>query len=290
LISAKKGVLRQIKTLSSWTARDAADGRAAGVNRLLLPLKDMDITAAHAALVGLVFLAFLTESIVGFGATILTVTLVTSTGLLPLETLLPAFVPLNLLLSGVVLYRSSGALARRALTQEILPATIIGMVIGIATFRVVSASVLLLLFGVFVFMLSARELLKLRHNITSSKLPTWRGRALLLAGGVIHGMFGSGGPLLVYVLSRRVEDPHQLRSTMATLWLLLNGLLVIGYLQQGSLTTQTAAISLMLIPSLAAALWLGEKIYRSLPASKLRTLTWVVLLVASSLRILSSLS
>ena len=53
-------------------------------------------------------------------------------------------------------------------------------------------------------------------------LAKWLQWSMLGLGGFVHGLFGTGGPMIVYVVRRRLADKRAFRSTLAVLWLVLN--------------------------------------------------------------------
>ena len=67
----------------------------------------------------IVFGAFVTEAIVGFGSTVLTVTL--GAYVLGIDALLARFVPLNMLLSLMILARSAKLVEGRLIVSSVLP-------------------------------------------------------------------------------------------------------------------------------------------------------------------------
>lgn len=249
----------------------------------------MEITALQLILSAIVFLAFFTEAVVGFGSTILTVTL--GAHLLPLDRLLPAFVPLNLLLSLSIIARDPSLVDRQVLGRAILPPVLIGMACGLVIFRYAQPAALMLAFGVFVLILSGRELLKLwSGEPQTAPLSTARSLVVLGGGGLIHGMFGSGGPLIVYVVGRIIEDKRRFRSTLAALWLLLNTILAISFIQSGSLNLGSLKLTALFIPALALGMWLGEHAHHKISPRAFRVLTWLILFAAAIVRVVRELS
>ncbi|RYE94698.1 MAG: sulfite exporter TauE/SafE family protein, partial [Myxococcales bacterium] len=80
------------------------------------------------ALAALVAVAFAVEATVGFGSTVLVVTI--GAQWVPLDELLPAFVPVSLLLSAVLLGRARRVVPWRWLLVRVLPAVGAGMAAG----------------------------------------------------------------------------------------------------------------------------------------------------------------
>ena len=228
----------------------------------------------------IVLAAFLTEAIVGFGSTVLTVTL--GAHLWGIDALLVRFVPLNLLLSALLLARSYRAVEGGFLLRSVLPSVALGMGIGVLLSRFPSGPWVRLVFGLFVTALALVELLRLLRRAPApvAPLPRPLGWAMLALGGVIHGLFGSGGPMIVYVTSRHLEDRGAMRATLSALWLLLNGLLLVHFLAQGKLSPDTLRDSLLLLPSLVLGLILGDRLHHRLPERPFRWMVYLVLLLA----------
>jgi uncharacterized membrane protein YfcA len=225
--------------------------------------------------------AFFTEAVAGFGATVLTVAF--GATLLPLETLLPSFVPVNLMLSLAIVTRHHDAIDRRLLLRHIVPWMLVGLPVGLFMFRRMAGEherALKLAFGCVVIGLATLELVRMARARTPRPLPRPAAAGLLALGGAIHGAWSSGGPMVVYVVGRNDLDKRRFRSTLATLWLTMGTLLFAGYLQSGAANAQTARISLGLLPAMLGGLVLGERAHTRIPQHRFRLAVAVVLLGA----------
>ena len=105
------------------------------------------------------------------------------------------------------------------LAVEVAPAVGVGAAIGLALFHLPAKHVLALAFGVFVVGLATLQLA--RPGGEAARAPV-AARLLLGLGGVAHGLFGTGGPMIVYVVRRRLADKRAFRATLAVLWFVLN--------------------------------------------------------------------
>ncbi len=217
--------------------------------------------AVVAALGAIAFAAFATEAALGFAGTVLAVSL--GAQLVPLDVLLPAFVPINLALSLAVGLRDRRRIAWRHLALELAPPVAVGAAVGLALFRLPARLHLQLVFGLFVVALAALELWRL-HGGQEAAPSRWRGRALLVLGGLAHGLFGAGGPMIVYVLRRRLPDKAAFRATLAVVWLSLNALLIANYaamdLYGGALAPAMAVMAAAVAPAFLAGDWLHRRI------------------------------
>jgi uncharacterized membrane protein YfcA len=224
--------------------------------------------------------AFAVEATTGFGATVIAVTL--GVHLFPLDELLPVIVPLGLFLSATIAWRERAYIDWPLLTRTILPLMGIGLLIGIAIFERASNEALRRVFGLFVVILSALELWRrwAAPKKPPEPLPPLRTGATILGAGVIHGLFSSGGPLLVYALSRAQIPKRRFRATLSTVWLVMGSLLSLAYTLNGHLDADTLEATAALLPVLAIAWLAGDWLHHRLDEERFRVLVYGLLFVA----------
>src|SRR5688500_2352589 len=181
-------------------------------------------------------LAFATEGAIGFGGTVIAACL--GAQLLPLDELLPAFVPLNLAMSAWLVTSGRDAIAWRVLLRTIALPVAAGAAIGLALFHIPAKQVLAAVFGGFVALLAVLQLVR---PAAGSLNRAWR-TGFLAAGGIAHGLFGTGGPMIVYVTRRELPDKRAFRATLAALWLVLNVALLVNFLALGLYHRGTAEL------------------------------------------------
>ncbi len=234
----------------------------------------------------IVFLSNITEACAGFGATILAI--IFGAQYFSIEDLIPILVPLNLLLSLTIVVRYYAEIDRRALVSRILPITGIGMPIGIAIFQYAPSRALKIAFGMIVVLLGLFELTtealarKSGKRAASRKLPTWQGVLFLLGGGIMQGLYASGGPFVVYYASREIADKRKFRTTLALLWLILNAVLVSSLFLTGKLTRFTLTYSLYLLPAVLLGMFVGMKVHDRVSETTFRRLVYALLVLAGS--------
>ena len=108
----------------------------------------------------------------------------------------------------------------------------------------------------------------------------WKGQILLVAAGVVHGMFVCGGPLLIGYLTGRIREKEQFRATISTVWIFLNGLLLGTHLVQGMWTLSLLRIQLFTVPFLLLGMWIGSLLNRRMKQRTFMILTYVLLLIS----------
>lgn len=64
-------------------------------------------------------------------------------------------------------------------------------------------------------------------SLNESRLPKWVLNLLLVAGGFIHGVFSSGGPLVVIYARNALVDKSNFRATISMFWLSLNTVMLV---------------------------------------------------------------
>ena len=214
------------------------------------------------------------EATAGFGATVITVTL--GAYFLPIEEVLAIFVPVNLLLSAWLVARNHRSIDRALLLRRVLPVMGLGVVVGLALFHLRGEGWIKAVFGLFVVALSALELARGSSPPASAPART----VALFASGVVHGLFACGGPLLVWVAGRELPDKGRFRATLSVVWLLLGLVLVANYTLAGTLSLTTLSRSVMLLPPLFVALWVGERVHHRIDPVTFRKAVFVLLLLA----------
>ena len=134
----------------------------------------------------------------------------------------------------------------------------------------------------FVVLLAVRELARPKVPEESPPaLPTPIATVLLLLAGAMHGAFGAGGPVAVYVAGRRFGgDKARFRATLSALWLIMNLALVTTYVVRGAVNGGTLRVSALLLPSVALGIFAGEQAHVRIPKERFATGVFAVLLVA----------
>lgn len=228
----------------------------------------------------IVFFANLVEACAGFGATILA--LIFGAQFFAIEDLIPILVPLNLLLSLVIVVRYFRDIDRKTLLTRILPITGIGMPIGMAIFQAAPSKILKAAFGVIVVILGLFELTQtaLKKKNSARPLPKWQGILFLFAGGVMQGLYASGGPFVVYFASREIPEKAKFRTTLALLWLILNLVLTATLVFSEKLTRYTLQYSLYLLPAVLLGTFVGIQVHNRVSETTFRKLIYALLVIA----------
>lgn len=205
----------------------------------------------------ILILAHTAETFLGFGATLIALAL--GVHLIPLETLVPVLVILALLQSLWLVVRWFRHIKWRVLLRQILPAAGIGIPIGIWGRGLADEAQLRMILGAFIVAVSSMELVSVFRRRTAREELRWYYRIpVLVAGGIFHGLFATGGPLIVYYASRQLKSQASFRATLSMLWLILNTVLLINFWMLGQIDFQTLEMTAVVLPGLVAGILVGS--------------------------------
>lgn len=196
---------------------------------------------------------------------------------LPLSEVLSIFLPLNLGLSLTMLLRTRRDLDGRFLLRKLAPFMALGVPLGLWLSIRVPSSPMKRALGVFLLLFSARELFRKAGSAPSSRRRVFA-PFLLFLGGIFHGAFATGGPLVVFVASSELREKAVFRATLTALWCILNAVVIATYAAQGNVNLSTLRISLSLTPVLLLSVWIGEWIHRRVSPERFRVAVHVLLL------------
>ena len=178
----------------------------------------------------------------------------------------------------------------------------IGILAGIAIKNVMNGqdAVLFKLLGVFVVVLAVQGLFVILHSTKKEKAcavdclaeeknqsnekprkkNTPGNTALLLGAGIAHGIFVSGGPLVVAYLSKVLKDKEIFRSTISTVWIVLNTIILVDDVYSGLWNLSLCKTQLISIPFLLIGMYIGAKLYKIMSQKVFMVLTYLLLFIS----------
>lgn len=229
-------------------------------------------------LLGLVVLITqLMEAVTGFGSTVMAMPFATM--LVGLPTAVRVLVTLTFIMCGSI------ALAeRRHIQWRVYGAMMLfvglGMPIGMWLFSRLDERVLKWALGGFTIVIAIRGLLFSRPA-THQALPRWQAalyKGALFLGGVVHGAFGCGGPLIVLYAAQALPEKRDFRATMCLNWTTLNAVHLLRYTARGEWTPEIGWLLLAMLPFLTVSVWLGGIAMRRLSGQGFMKVVYAVLL------------
>ena len=214
------------------------------------------------------------QAVTGFAGTVLAMP--PSIHLLGMDT---AKVVLNAmaLISGFLIAVSGYKKINKKELIKIVLLMLIGMGCGMKICVLVSSDrILMLIYGICILFIAFQNLFfPGRKNI-----PSWGLIFVLLLAGILHGMFVSGGALLVVYAAQVLKEKEEFRATVAPVWVILNSMLLVTQCRQGLYTQENILWILIGIPPLFLATWIGGKLVKKVSQKAFLQLTYILLIIS----------
>lgn len=207
----------------------------------------------------IILVAYFLRGITGFGSALIAVPLLAH--YFPLTFVVPLILVLDFV-SSVVLSRHMRLEVRWNEIRLLLPASLVGILLGSFLLVNLPREPMLIGLGLFVIFFGVRYLFNVHSERLISRLwsiPTG------LIGGLIGALFGTGGPPYVVYLAHRLHNKTQLRSTISGLLMIDGGLRIVTFLFIGLFMQVDLLVSLLLaLPLMGVGLYLGNKVHLGL--------------------------
>lgn len=226
------------------------------------------------------FLSYFSAAFAGFGGVIIVLTL--GAHLYPIKWMLPILLPLTLIANAYIFVRHHKYIDTGVLFKRILPFMGTGLVIGFTLFNLLHGELLRKGFGVLVILVAIRELINLISGKQEKdlRLPRWLSTAYIFAAGLIHGVYASGGPVLVYTVNKMQLEKSVFRSTLSMVWLSMNIFLTASYAIAGKVNLESLKVSAYLLPSLIIGVLAGEILHQRIPERFFKMAVFVLLMLS----------
>lgn len=224
-------------------------------------------------LVIVVFMANIVEGITGFAGTMLA---------MPAGMLLIGVEEAKIVLNIVAIFVSSNIAIRnrrdvnRKEVVKLSGLMLIGMAAGIYLFSILSPGVLMRIYGVLIICIAIRGLMTEKNM----KIPANLLIVVVLIAGVVHGMFLSGGALLVIYAVEVLKEKSVIRATLAPVWIVLNTLMLIKNLAAGEVTGNILQLTVWCVVAVIPALVIGNVLHKKIRQERFVKLTYVLLIIS----------
>lgn len=196
----------------------------------------------------------------GFGSALITIPVLAH--VLPLTFVVPLGLLLDFsasLLSGVRFRRE----VNRREIYALLPFGLVGTIIGVLLLVTLPRQPALFALGVFIAGYGLYSFWN--HEITRTVGRAWAALAGTL-GGIVGALFGTGGPLFVIYLSRRIAKTRELKATLAAIFTLQTSGRIVVFAVSGLLLKLDLLLSaLLLFPVMLLGLRVGNRLHDRLP-------------------------
>ena len=239
------------------------------------------LTATTAALAAVIFVAYGVQTATGFGAALISVTL--GAHIAGVADIVLLILALSLVQCGYIAVRYRGAIDWRLLGRWIIPVMGAGTAIGAYIAGYLDSETLRRVLGGLILVLSLAELFaSIRRAHAPAKPITAPATAAgLLGAGLMHGVYAAGGPLLVYTVGRRNLDKAAFRTTITTVWLILNLALVAYHGAVGNYRPDLLKVLALVAPAMLLGVVAGELVFRRIEGPRFMQVVFALLAAAA---------
>jgi len=217
------------------------------------------------------------EGVTGFGCTALALPFAVM--LVGLDVAKPVLVMLALVLNGSIVIMSWRKIVWKEYWYIILFVGI-GLPIGMWMGEVLPEKGLKAVLAVFMTGVGIQGLVNLSRKVAQSELGKRTKlfvTSFLPLGGVIHGAFGSGGPLVIVYATRAIGDKGVFRVTLSLVWITLNLILVSSWILRSQITPHIQHLALLCLPFTIAGLIIGNFAHHRMNDYAFKKMVYVVL-------------
>lgn len=235
----------------------------------------------------IIAIATYVQTVSGFGLGMIVMGAVTVFELVPIAFTSVIISGVALINSLVVLHGEFKTFDRRLALKTSL-AILPGLMIGLLLLGYMSAEfnrLLQLLLGATIIV--AGVVMVLKPSPFASESKGWLFIGAGTASGILAGLFSIGGPPLIYLFYRQPLDLKTIRLNLLAIFLVssIGRIALVGF--QGGLTLEMLNYSLLSMPIVMAASWLGKRFPPPLSFSNMRRVAFMLLIVIGTSLILS---
>ena len=166
---------------------------------------------------------------------------------------------------------------------KIFVCMIIGMTAGVWIYSRFPLKQLLVAYGIMIIVIALKKLISKNQN--EKQLPQWFMICILLAAGMIHGMFVSGGALLVVYATLVLKDKEEFRATVALIWVTTGFYITIPQALTGGFNSHVLSLLIVGVIPVFAGTFIGTKMVKKISQNVFMNITYILLLLSGIMAI-----
>lgn len=160
--------------------------------------------------------------------------------------------------------------------KKILFFMVIGTILGMKLFTLLPVVVLLKIYAIFIIFMALKGIF-IKGEV---KTPEWVLIGVILLAGVIHGMFVSGGPLIMIYVAKKLKSKNSFRATLAVVWIVLNSYLAASHYNQGIFTPENIRLLYLSILPFALGMIVGNILHYKISQASFLKLSYILLSIS----------
>ena len=230
----------------------------------------------------IVFSTATVEGISGFGSTVLALPFVIM--LIGVEKAIPLLTCLGWILGFLLVMRSWRNIQWKEYRFIVLHAAL-GIPAGLLMMDHLSKELMTGLLVCFMLFVGIRGIfMTLRTNTVPAAPPTknFMMRLILFCGGLIHGAFSSGGPVIVIYAARALPEKTKFRVTLSMLWMTVNVVMLTKWTIMGTVWTPALGRQILCaIPFVICGVFTGDFLHHKVNERNFRIIVYSILMIAA---------
>lgn len=152
----------------------------------------------------------------------------------------------------------------------------IGMFAGLRMLRFLPQDILFYGYGLIIIAIALKNMICPNKMAKMEKLAI----PILFLAGMVHGMFVSGGALLVMYAVEAIPDKEHFRATISAVWVVLNSLLLLDHICLGLFDLPTILLGASSLLPLFLAFVVGNYLCRKIKQETFLKITYVLLVIS----------
>ncbi len=153
---------------------------------------------------------------------------------------------------------------------------LLGVFLGEYLYETFPVDILLEIYAVFIILIALKGIfIKKEFSLPEGVL-----LLVVLLAGVIHGMFISGGPLLIIYAVKKLRHKESFRATLSPVWIALNSYILIRQYISGVITPDILKLTAFSLPALFIGVAIGGVLAKKLSQKTFLALTYILLLIS----------
>ncbi|MBI5753360.1 MAG: sulfite exporter TauE/SafE family protein [Hydrogenophilales bacterium] len=206
----------------------------------------------------IIAIAYLVRGIAGFGSGLIAIPLLVF--IMPISTVVPLILVLDYLAS-IGMGMSSWREICWKEVLSLLPFSFIGTIVAFFFLQQIDTDILTKALGVFIIVFGLYSLSGHTPQVGAARAwGIWAG----LSGGVVHVLFGTGGPFYVTYFKARGIDKAAFRATLAAVFMIDGAGRLIGFGATGHFSLGFLYLLAVAVPLMAVFLYAGGHIHTRL--------------------------
>lgn len=227
-----------------------------------------------------IFLTHFQQGITGFGCTVLSLPFIAL--LLGLPTGVPVLVIVGCMVAATIVVESWRRIVWREFAWIAVPVGLT-MPIGVWIASALPVNALKLVLAAFTVIIGIEGLIKQfcgAQQVQASPRSRMLASLFLPVGGILHGAFASGGPLVIIYATRAIADKTLFRVTLCLLWTVLNLILIGQRIAQGTMTPEIWKMAAFCAPFALVGIVLGNRAHYRTDPMLFRKIVYSVLIAS----------